>query len=91
MTPSTRSSFLGYEMSEEEIKQAYSYSELQRAGIQNLIADAAEELLTAPLSENDTDIVAIKRRALLQGQIGILKYLLELHETTKDQTQGDPQ
>lgn len=79
MTPSTTSSFLTYSLEALELQSAYTYSDLQMAGIQNQIAAAAEEILKIPLDVDDSAVQHAKRRAYLQGQIDALKHLLSLH------------
>lgn len=79
MIPSVESSFIAYELDGNEQLQAYTYSVAQRAGIQNLIAAAAEEALAIQLSQDELTVEAIKRRSYLQGQIDILQHLLKLH------------
>lgn len=80
MTPSIGSSFLAFELEPHEQKQAYTFSALQAIGIQNLIADAAEEALAIQLNSDDLTIEMLKRRSYLQGQIAILRHLLKLHD-----------
>lgn len=87
MKPSTSSAFLKYDLDPQEVLAAYTYSDMQVAGIQNQISEAAEAILKLPLSEDDTQIANIKRRAYLQGQLEILRYLLSLHQTFSQQLQ----
>lgn len=75
------SSFVSYDLTEVEQRSAYTYNEAQLAGIQNQLAAAAEELLRAPVEVDDTSIEGIKKRAYLQGQIALAKFLLELHDS----------
>lgn len=77
MTPSTNSSFIKYILTEAERKAGSVYSTEQRAVIQNLIADIAEEKV-ALTYDPDNPLQFAQREAELTGQIGILKYLLEL-------------
>lgn len=81
MIPSTASAFISYELEPLELQSAYTFSAVQLAGIQNLIAQAAEEVLQIPLDVIDTSIPDIKKRAYLQGQIYILRHLLSLNAT----------
>lgn len=80
MQLNSNSSFVSYELTPSEQVGAYSFTGLQKAGLQNLLSAAAEEYLSKPLDEDDTSIQAIKRKAYLQGQIAILKHLLELSD-----------
>jgi hypothetical protein len=93
MKASTLSSFVAYDLTPVEEKSAYTYNEAQLAGIQNVLAGAAEELVKAPLDEDDTSVPGIKRRAYLQGQISAMKYLLSLHDgfnsPVETQEEGD--
>lgn len=95
MKASDLSSFIAYDLTAIEEKSAYTYNEAQLAGIQNVLSGAAEELVKAPLDEDDTSIPGIKRRAYLQGQIAALKYLLSLHDSfnspVETQAEGDQQ
>ena len=81
MELSIKSSFVAFELTEAEQKAAYTFTHFQVAGIKNLISAAAEELVTIPLTEDFTEVPAMKRVAFLQGQIEILKYILSLNET----------
>lgn len=74
------SSFISYELTQAEHNAAYTYNEAQLAGIQNQLAAAAEDLLKAQLSEDDTSVEAIKKRAYTQGMLYAYKYLLSLHD-----------
>lgn len=91
MKISALSSFVAYDLTAIEERSAYTYNEAQLAGIQNVLAGAAEELLKVPLEEDDTSVPGIKRRAYLQGQISALKYLLSLHDgfNSPEQTQKE--
>lgn len=81
MQINNNSTFISYELTPVEQVGAYTFTGLQKAGIQNLLSAAAEEFMQKPIDEDDTSIPAIKRKAYLQGQIAILKHLLELHNS----------
>lgn len=78
------SSFISYDLDSTEQVAAYTYSELQRAGIQNMIAAAAEEFVRLGVDITDMDIESSRRRAYLKGQIEFGKYLLSMHDTMSD-------
>mgnify|MGYP000863722662 CR=1 FL=1 len=80
MIPNLNSSFMSYTLTKEELQAGSSFSTEQRAVIQNLIAEAAEEKVA--LTYNPTNPLAFTQaEAELQGKIGILKYLLEMQST----------
>lgn len=83
MEISTQSSYLRYELTEPEIKAGSVFTLNQRAVIQNLIADAAEEKLALTF-DPDKPLQFAQREAELTGQIGILKYLLDLQSQFKE-------
>lgn len=83
MNISDKSSFVRYEMTESEIKAGSIFTLDQRAVMQNLIADAAEEKIALTFDTNNPQQF-IQREAELTGQIGILKYLLDLQSQYKE-------
>lgn len=83
MNISDKSSFVRYEMTEPEIKTGSVFTLDQRAVMQNLIADAAEEKIALTFDTNNPQQF-IQREAELTGQIGILKYLLDLQSQYKE-------
>lgn len=83
MNISDKSSFVRYEMTESEIKAGSVFTLDQRAVMQNLIADAAEEKIALTFDTNNPQQF-IQREAELTGQIGILKYLLDLQSQYKE-------
>lgn len=80
MIASLKSSFLSYELTPSEIKEGSKFHLQQRAVIQNMIADIAEEKVTLKFDPTNPQQF-IQREAELAGQIGILKYLLDLEST----------
>ncbi|MNZ92636.1 hypothetical protein D3C78_1116680 [compost metagenome] len=86
MTPSLMSSFLAFELEPAEEVQAYTFSALQAIGIKNLIAAAAEEIVAIQLSADEFTTEMLKRRSYLQGQVAILKHLLERHDEISSRT-----
>jgi len=80
MLHNTNSSFISYILTVGEQEAGSHFSPEQRAVIQNLIADAAEEKVA--LTYDPTNPLKFTQaEAELQGKIGILKYLLELEST----------
>lgn len=70
--------FTSWKLSETERQLGFLYSDLQLCNIQNLILEAAEAKISLTLDPlNPFEFV--QREAELQGQIGILEYLLEQH------------
>lgn len=80
MIPSPGSSFIKYELSNDELKAGVVFSPESRAVMQNLIADAAEEKISLTFDPTQPHIFQ-QREAELTGQISILKYLLDLQST----------
>ena len=71
------SSFLSYTLTPSEISEGSRFTTAQRAVIQNIIADTAEEKLTLKFDPLNPSIF-VQREAELAGQLAILKYLLDL-------------
>lgn len=71
--------FTSYDLTPEEEKAAYTFSMLQLAGIQNVISAVAMDLAAPPLEVDDHNIVEIKRRAMLRGEIEALQRLIDNH------------
>jgi hypothetical protein len=87
MSPNINSSFLKFNLSEEEHKAGAVFTMSNRAVIQNLIADAAEEKIALTFDPLNPQSF-IQREAELTGQIGILKYLLSLESTLPEGNQS---
>jgi hypothetical protein len=77
MRASLTSSFLKYDLTQGEFEGGCRFSSDQRAVIQNLIADCAEEKIALTFDVNNPQVF-VQAEAELQGKIGILKYLLSL-------------
>ncbi len=75
-----QTSFTKIELNSTEYKAGCSLTHLNIAVIQNLIADIAEEKLALKFTPNDV-LTFTQQEAELSGQIGILKHLVDLHET----------
>lgn len=80
MIVDTSSSFVKYTLTGDEKKAGSCFSSEQKAVIQNLIADLAEEKVSLTYDPQNP-LQFTQREAELAGQIGILKYLLELHKS----------
>lgn len=80
----TTSSFTRWHLTSEEQIQGSQLGSLQIAVIQNQICDIAEERIALKFDPSDPPAF-IQRDAELQGQIGILKYLLALNEDMRVQ------
>lgn len=76
MKASILSSFLAFELTPEEELQAFDYNDLQVAGIQNMIAASAEDILKTTLEVDQLSLDAQKKLSYTRGQMDILKYLL---------------
>jgi len=85
------SSFIAFKLTPEEEVQAYNYNDLQLAGIQNLVAAAAEEILQVTLEVNQLDLDAQKKLAYTKGQLDILKTLLARSDVIKEQLENSKQ
>lgn len=83
MIVDTKSSFVKYTLTAGELAAGSSFSPEQRAVIQNLIADLAEEKVSLTYDPSNP-LQFTQREAELAGQIGILKYLLDLHNSFKE-------
>lgn len=80
MQLNTGSSFVSYILTEGELKAGSHFSVEQKAVIQNLISDIAEEKVALTYDPNNP-LKFTQAEAELQGKIGILKYLLSLEST----------
>lgn len=76
MKASILSSFVAFDLTPEEEKAAFTYNDCQIAGIQNLIAAAAEDIVRISLEVDELSLEEQKKLAYTRGQIGILKTLL---------------
>ena len=77
MSPNLGSSFISYNLTGKDLESAYAFSTEQRALLQNLLAEAAEEKIALtfdPLNPQGF----VQQEAELQGKIGILRYILSL-------------
>ncbi|HXQ39332.1 MAG TPA: hypothetical protein VN843_35355 [Anaerolineales bacterium] len=76
MIANIKSSFIAFELNTDEEREAYRYNDLQIAGIQNLIAAGAEELVQALITNDRNSLEEQVKLAYTKGQIDILKNLL---------------
>lgn len=75
--------FATYHLSAEEIKTASAFNDFSRMLMQNEIARAAEEKVALKFDPSNP-LEFCQREAELQGQIGILEYLLTLNSQQLD-------
>lgn len=74
-------SFNKYLLTDEETRSGHILTESNKAIVQNLIADAAQSklnLILDPLNIN----AYVQQESYLKGQIDILNYLLDMHDTS---------
>lgn len=76
--------FTEYELSDAELKLGSIFTDTNRAIIQNLIAKAASDKIALTYDVN-SPMTFVQREAELQGQIGILTYLLNLSDLYTNQ------
>lgn len=79
------SSFAAFELTPEEEIEGYTFNEMNTAVIQNLISDAAEEILEIRLDGRLADPEEQHKLAFTSGQISILKFLLSNSTVLKEQ------
>lgn len=82
MKLSQNSSFIKYDLTADEFLQGTHFSLENRAVMQNLIADFAEEKIGMTY-DPEHPLQFQQAEAELQGKIGILKYLLSLEAQSK--------
>ena len=75
--------FSRYSLTDAELLEGTLLNSNQKAVVQNLLADSVEEKIL--LKFDPMNIAAFQQReAELQGQIGILKYLIAISEETEE-------
>lgn len=72
-------SFSTYSLTAEELAVGSQLTELNLRVIQNLISESAEEKLALKYDPQNP-LAFVQREAELQGQIGVLKYLVAQHQ-----------
>jgi hypothetical protein len=75
-------SFTKHELSEGEYNSSVILSAMQKIGIQNLIADTAEEKINLAFDPNNPTNFA-QQEADLAGKLTILRYILDLSEAAE--------
>lgn len=73
----SNSTFISYDLTPAQVAAGSTFTLDQKAVIQNLISDIAEEKITLTFDPSNPNVF-IQRDAELMGQLGILKYLLSL-------------
>ena len=73
-------SFNKYLLTDEETRSGHILTESNKAVIQNLIADAAQGKINLTLDPQNLNAY-IQQESFLKGQIEILNYLLDMHDT----------
>ena len=84
MQVNSNSSFISYALTAEEKKAGSVFNYNQKAVIQNIIADIAEEKIRLKYDPNNP-LEFQQREAELAGQIGILQYLLNLEASIQSE------
>lgn len=84
MKVDTNSEFIKYELSEDEALTSCVLSDLNKANIQNLVADTASDLLNIPLHISDESVEGKNKRAFTQGMLHAYKHLLELNTKARE-------
>lgn len=87
MKVDTSSPFVRYELSEEELISAHILTDLQVAGMKNLLSDAVEDLISIPLELDDESPEGKNKRAYTQGMVAAYKYILDVHAANLDTLQ----
>jgi hypothetical protein len=85
MSHTIPSTFTRYSLNQEEIINGQTLTTANLQLIQNYIVDAAEEKLALKFDPSNP-LAFAQREAELQGQIGILKMLVELASLTRSST-----
>jgi hypothetical protein len=85
------SSFIAFELTQEEEIAAYDFNDCQIAGIQNEIAGYAEDILRVTVDLDELSVEAQKKLAYTKGCMASLKYLLTKADTIKEQKQAELQ
>lgn len=83
-------SFTKYQLTEEEQLSGQVLTTSNYHVVQNLIADAAESRLALTYDPSNP-LTFVQREAELQGQIGVLKLLLELSVQAQSSIRHKPQ
>lgn len=84
------SSFLRYQLSDDELLVGSILTTLHKQCIQNQIAEAAEQRLNLRLAPQNP-LSSVQEEAELHGRILALKYLIELSDAAEQQLQKSAQ
>ena len=84
-----KSSFVAFELTMAEEVEAYTYNDSQIAGIQNLIASAAEDIIRISLTSDELSLEAQKKLSYTRGQIDVLKLLLARADVIRETQQAE--
>jgi hypothetical protein len=91
MIADIKSSFIAFQLTPEEERQAFKFNDLQVAAIQNLIASNAEDLVNVLLTNDRNSLEEQVKLAHTKGQIEILKYLLARSEVLAEEAEAEEQ
>ena len=91
MNPAQLSSFISFDLNAEEELLAYEFSDVQIAGIQNLLAAAAEDLIKVALEAADLSLEGAKKLAYTKGQVDSLRHLLVMADVIKERREAERQ
>lgn len=89
MIADIKSSFIAFQLTPEEERQAFKFNDLQVAAIQNLIASNAEDLVNVLLTNDRNSLEEQVKLAHTKGQIEILKYLLARSEVLAEEAEAE--
>lgn len=81
-------SFNKYLLTDEETKSGHILTESNKAVIQNLIADAAQSKINLVLDPQKLNEY-VQQESFLKGQIEILNYLLDMHQSLLENIQNN--
>lgn len=88
MIADVKSSFIAFTLTTEEEREAYLYNDFQIAGIQNMIAAAAEELVQMLITNDRNSLEEQVRLAYTKGQIDQLKCLLARSDVLREEAEA---
>lgn len=74
-------SFTKIPLTESEAREGCIFNHFQRAYLQNMLADTAEQKLNLPFTPNDV-LGYAQNEAFLKGQIELLGHLIDVSDET---------